>query len=613
MATGKIDSVAGNIKLVRGNSSKEEPIDLAKQQNVNIDSSKKLNIRSGGKAKINFLASKGSVAKADIWAKTGSGEYKFPCKLSGGCALKFWANGKGSGCDRLQVKRDYTAKDLPMTTLAAPRTASAQDQAIQEAIKDLIERNIMKGNPNGNTFDEKYRPNDPVTRGQFASLISAANAYWKVPVTDRTRPLSDIANHWAKEAILLAVQTGFMSGYPDGRFEPNQSISRQQALVALVGGLGLPRPEPSAIPDSLQRYQDASKIADWAKPAIRAALQAGLLIDDEATLSPQQAITRGETAILISKTLADKKPTPVTNEDRFTQPPPDPSDPPDQGPQVEIFPMTEEPTLVDIDASDDPGKEAGAIVIRSLTSTVKVVARPSPNSPALESAILQPGQSYLYCIREGKYRGFRTVIEMAERQRIVESPEMQSFLDDWSEEARPLPRAVCEKLFNDLLFRMAPLSQPNLNQEIAQAIDTLGKFSTLPFIAPIRNAKPGENSCGWAVNQVLAQARIESLDTYVPRVKSLLENGRGRKIDPNTEPVQAGDIVIAPVTKGTDGVGEPHMGICISPTRVRSASATGDKNNPPRQFDWETNLNFNGFFDKDAVGTKNSTIYRLNS
>ncbi|MEB3292263.1 MAG: S-layer homology domain-containing protein, partial [Synechococcales bacterium] len=222
MAKGKIDNVVGNIKLVRGRNSKEETIDVAKRQNVDMDDNTQLHIRSGT-AKINFLASRGTVAKADIRAKTGRGVYKFPCKLLGGTALKFWSNGKGSGCDRLRVGRDYTARDLPMS-LAAPRATSAQVQTIQEAIQDLIDRNIMKGNPTGKTFDEKYKPNNPVTRAEFASLLSAANAYWQIPVTDRTLPLKDIANHWAKNAILLAVRTGFMSGYRDGRFGPDDRI-----------------------------------------------------------------------------------------------------------------------------------------------------------------------------------------------------------------------------------------------------------------------------------------------------------------------------------------------------------------------------------------------------
>ncbi|MEB3292250.1 MAG: S-layer homology domain-containing protein, partial [Synechococcales bacterium] len=423
--------------------------------------------------------------------------------------------------------------------------------------------------------------------------------------TDRTLPLKDIANHWAKNAILLAVRTGFMSGYRDGRFGPDDRITRQEVLVALVGGLDIPRPEPAAIPGILKPYQDTNQIADWAKLAIAAALQAKLSIDAASTFKPRQAITRGETAILISQALIYKERSPVPNEDQLTQPP-DPSDSADQGPQVEIFPLTEEPTLVHVDASDDPGKEAESIVIRSLTATVKVVARPSPNSSASESRILQAGQSYLYCKREGKYRGFRTVIEMAERQKIIESPEMQSFLDDWSEEALPLPRAVCESLFKDrLLKRDSPLTQPNLNEAIVQAMKDLDTFSTLPFIAATNPpGKPGENSCGWAVNQVLAQARIDSLSTYVPTAKSLLES-RGTLIaDPkrikNPKPIQAGDIVIA----GT----EEHMGICLSATTVRSAS----RSQTDRPFGWDSDINFQGFFKEKDI-PQDSIVYRLQS
>jgi S-layer homology domain len=627
MVKGKIDTTSGTIKVINGT----VVSNTVASSGLILDVNKGLDVPSRGSASIYFFGTNERNTKYRTQISGGSSKstYKFPCQVTSGSTITSWENGKKSGCSQLVAtinknpNRNFLALETspsvaqsapspPAVALATPLAASPQNAAIQE----LVDLKIMAGYPDGTTLDEKYRPKDPVTRAEFASLVSAANLYWQVPATNRTIEFDDMPdNHWASTAIARAVSTGFLLGYENKnngrwRFQPDERIPRQQVLVALAGGLGL-RININDIPSVLKRYQDADLIAaDWARSPVAAATKAGLLIDSAPTLKPQQAITRGETAILISQALAYK--VSLNNGsgndlEVFAQPAPDPTDPPYLGPEVRVSPVTPEVTLVQIDASD----EAGTIVVNSLTSTVKVIASATRNGAKTE-ALLQPGQRYLYRRREGNYEGFVTVIEMPERRSIINSSEMQSFLDDWVPEAEALPRAEYEKLFNDRFLRPTPLTQPDLNQAIVQAMNTLKNFSTLPFIAPIPGAKPGDNSCGWAVNQVLAQARIESLDTYVPRVKSLLETERGTKITDRTK-VQAGDIVIAPVTKGTDGVGEPHMGICISPTIVRSASATGDKNTPPRQFVWETNLDFNGYFDKDAVGTKNSTIYRLKS
>jgi hypothetical protein len=124
-------------------------------------------------------------------------------------------------------------------------------------------------------------------------------------------------------------------------------------------------------------------------------------------------------------------------------------------------------------------------------------------------------------------------------------------------------------------------------------MNDLGKFSTLPFVPP--GGQPGENSCGWAVNQVLAQAGLDALDTLVPRAEDLLKNGRGVLI--NLNQAQAGDIAIA--------AGQEHMGICISATTVRSAARQ------ERKFSLETDLK--GEKGNFFLPGGDSRVYRLQS
>ncbi|MFM7371628.1 MAG: S-layer homology domain-containing protein, partial [Sphaerospermopsis kisseleviana] len=87
-------------------------------------------------------------------------------------------------------------------------------------------KNILKGYPDGT-----FRPDAPVTRAEFAAIV-----YTGLPKNSSSRPaiqFTDVpANHWAVNAIASAYQTGYLSGYPNRTFKPNQAIPRVQALTA---------------------------------------------------------------------------------------------------------------------------------------------------------------------------------------------------------------------------------------------------------------------------------------------------------------------------------------------------------------------------------------------
>ncbi len=67
------------------------------------------------------------------------------------------------------------------------------------------------------------------------------------------------ASYWAGSAIQEAYETGFMSGYPNNNFLPNQQIPKVQAIVALTNGLGLNAGD-TTINVLSTYYSDASEI-----------------------------------------------------------------------------------------------------------------------------------------------------------------------------------------------------------------------------------------------------------------------------------------------------------------------------------------------------------------
>ena len=79
--------------------------------------------------------------------------------------------------------------------------------------------------------DGKFRPNDPVTRAEFATL---AAHFDNLLLTD-TNDFSDVTDsHWAVKYINSAAAKGWITGYPNGTFKPEAHITRAE-VVTLVG------------------------------------------------------------------------------------------------------------------------------------------------------------------------------------------------------------------------------------------------------------------------------------------------------------------------------------------------------------------------------------------
>ncbi|BAY13655.1 fasciclin domain-containing protein [Calothrix sp. NIES-2098] len=166
-------------------------------------------------------------------------------------------------------------------------------------ITALAQRNVIAGFPDGT-----FKPDQPVTRAQFAAMIQ--KAFNQNPV--RQLPsggFSDVpANYWAADAIRVAYETGFMSGYPGNRFLPNEQIPKVQAIVALSSGLGL---TSSGTASSILStyYTDATSVPDYAVNSVAAATQSNIVVNypEVRQLNPQRTLTRAEAAALLYQAL----------------------------------------------------------------------------------------------------------------------------------------------------------------------------------------------------------------------------------------------------------------------------------------------------------------------
>jgi hypothetical protein len=193
----------------------------------------------------------------------------------------------------------------------ATRFADLSEHWAAPYVTALADRGRLKGYPDGT-----FRPNAVINRAQFAALV--ASSYNSVPMTRPVVQFVDVSpQFWGYNAIALAQQQGFLSGYPDQTFRPQQPMTRVQAIAAVASGLKL-APAPVS---HLGIYRDRAQIPSYAITALATAHYHNLVINhpDSALLRPLEPITRGEVATLIYQGLVATGQAPALGTD-FTKP-----------------------------------------------------------------------------------------------------------------------------------------------------------------------------------------------------------------------------------------------------------------------------------------------------
>jgi hypothetical protein len=162
------------------------------------------------------------------------------------------------------------------------------------AILALSSRGVIGGFEDGT-----YKPNQPINRGQFAAMIQKA---FEKPRIKEAMTFTDIkSGSPMTPAIEEATRTGFMSGYPNKEFKPEQSIPRLEMLSAIATGLSL-KPQGDPI-QSLAKYSDVEEIPKWAIPKISSAVEAGIVLPNVSQLEPKKVATRADAASYIYQAL----------------------------------------------------------------------------------------------------------------------------------------------------------------------------------------------------------------------------------------------------------------------------------------------------------------------
>ncbi|NJK28085.1 MAG: family 10 glycosylhydrolase [Coleofasciculaceae cyanobacterium SM2_3_26] len=163
------------------------------------------------------------------------------------------------------------------------QTAPGNDWA-QACMQQLVTREILPLYTDGT-----LRPGAAVTRAEFAAIAQAAFD----PTDPETSPLDPLS--WSTEYGFLA---------PLAALEPQQPISRLEALVALANGLGYDL-NPFAVVDLSQTFVDVDYIPAGDRPLVAAATQRRIVVNaaNPQRLDPYRLASRAEVASFICQAM----------------------------------------------------------------------------------------------------------------------------------------------------------------------------------------------------------------------------------------------------------------------------------------------------------------------
>ena len=135
-------------------------------------------------------------------------------------------------------------------------------QWFNHAVSTLSSMGIVKGHNDGT-----FAPNAPITRAEFAAIA----ARFDDKNTDTSSKFTDIASHWAKNEIGIAANKGWINGYPDSTFRPNQYITRAEAMTLVNRVLNRLPENSSDLLDSMIKWPDNSDASAWYYLAVQEA------------------------------------------------------------------------------------------------------------------------------------------------------------------------------------------------------------------------------------------------------------------------------------------------------------------------------------------------------
>ena len=174
----------------------------------------------------------------------------------------------------------------------------------EKEVKDIKEiktfNQYVVGYPDGT-----FGPEKNITRAEAVAMFTRL-VRGKVESNSRTTRYSDANNQWYSDALNYATEKGYISGYTDGRFNPNANMTREEfaQMISKYVAENVKKVENN----TLISFKDVSD-KNWSKSAIQDALERGIIKGyEDGTFKGDKDITRAEAVRMLNRTF-DRKTT----------------------------------------------------------------------------------------------------------------------------------------------------------------------------------------------------------------------------------------------------------------------------------------------------------------
>ena len=186
---------------------------------------------------------------------------------------------------KVSVKATFKAESSPL-----PFTDVGTGDWFYEAVKYAYDNGIMNGA--GNNL---FAPTANLTRGQICQVLYNLEG---TPAAG-SGAFTDVADgQWYADAVNWAAANDIIDGYGNGKFGPEDDITREQMAQILCNYAAFKDCDVSVQGD-LATFNDGAKTSDWALSAMKWAVGTGLLQGHNGNLNPTGTATRAEVAQIL--------------------------------------------------------------------------------------------------------------------------------------------------------------------------------------------------------------------------------------------------------------------------------------------------------------------------
>jgi hypothetical protein len=194
------------------------------------------------------------------------------------------------------MKRRITALLLAMCLLAGGAAAFSDVAAgswYAQAVEQVSQQGWM-----GGVDGQHFAPDASVTRGTVVTVLYRMEG---APSVNGESGFPDVeGDSWYASAAVWAHSAGIASGYGDGRFGPNDNVTREQLAVFLwryaqYKGMELAE-------GILGGFEDSGSVSSWARDGMEHAVGAGLITGtSEGLLKPGGVANRAQLAVILCR------------------------------------------------------------------------------------------------------------------------------------------------------------------------------------------------------------------------------------------------------------------------------------------------------------------------